>query len=283
MFVDPYDGDFSINKQCKLLGIWKSVLYYEKRPMKESDKAILDRIDEIYTECPFYGARKISKALFKFYGIEIGRKKTGSLMKIMGIEAICPKKRLSIPNKAHKKYPYLLKGLKIKRPNMVWATDITYIRLQHGYAYLVAVIDWHSRYVLSYRLSYSLDSSFCKEALLEALEKYGKPKYFNTDQGSQFTDKTFTDILEGKKIKISMDGKGRAHDNIIVERLWRSVKYDDVYPKGYETIFECEVGLKKYFALYNDKRLHQSLGYQTPAEVYFAAAVKAKRHARKAA
>jgi len=283
VFVDPYDRDFSINKQCGLLGIWKSSLYYEKLPMRESDKAILDRIDEIYTECPFYGARKIYRALFKLYGIKIGRKKTGSLMKILGIEAICPKRRLSIPNKAHKKYPYLLKGLKIKRPNRVWATDITYIRLRQGYAYLVAVIDWHSRYVLSYRLSYSLDSSFCKEALLEALEKYGKPQYFNTDQGSQFTDKTFTGILEGKKIKISMDGRGRAHDNIIVERLWRSVKYDDVYPKGYETMFECEAGLKRYFNLYNNIRLHQSLDYRTPAEVYFAAAAKAKKKVKRAA
>ncbi|MFP4466262.1 MAG: IS3 family transposase [Candidatus Goldiibacteriota bacterium] len=283
MFVDPHDKNFSINRQCKLLGVWKSALYYEKRPIKDSDKTILDRIDEIYTECPFYGARKISRALYKLHGIKIGRKKTGSLMKIMGIEAICPKKSLSIPNKAHKKYPYLLKGLKIKHPNKVWATDITYIRLRKGYAYLVAVIDWHSRYVLSYRLSYSLDSSFCKEALLEALEKYGKPQYFNTDQGSQFTDKTFTEILEGNKIKISMDGRGRAHDNIIVERLWRSVKYDDVYPNGYETMFECEVGLKRYFNLYNNTRLHQSLDYRTPAEIYFAGTDNAKRRAKNVA
>ncbi|MBP7791552.1 MAG: DDE-type integrase/transposase/recombinase [Candidatus Goldbacteria bacterium] len=197
----------------------------------------------------------------------------------MGIEAICPKKRLSIPNKVHKKYPYLLKGLKIKRSNVVWAADITYIRLRRGYAYLVAIVDWHSRYVLSY----SLDSSFCKAALLESLDKHGKPEYFNTDQGSQFTDKTFTDILEGKKIKISMDGKGRSHDNIIVERLWRSVKYDDVYPKGYETMFEYESGLKKYFKIHNNIRLHQALDYRTPAEVYFGAAVKAKRQAKNAA
>jgi putative transposase len=268
--INRDDRIFSITRQCKLLGVAKSGLYYQKRLMKDSDKTILDRIDEIYTECPFYGARKISKDLKNLYGIKAGRKKVGSMMKVLGIQAICLKKKLSRPNKAHPKYPYLLKGLKIKHPNMVWSTDITYIRLRRGYAYLVAIIDWHSRYVLSYRLSYSLDSSFCKAALLEALDKYGSPEYFNTDQGAQFTDRSFVEILEGKKIKVSMDGKGRALDNVFVERLWRSVKYEDVYLKKYETMFDCESGLKKYFAFYNNRRIHQSLDYKTPAEIYFA-------------
>jgi len=256
----------------------KSGLYYEKRPMKDSDKTILDRVDEIYTDCPFYGARKISKELKRRYGINAGRKKVGSMMEVLGIQAICLKKKLSRPNKAHTKFPYLLKGLEIKRVNQVWSKDITYIRLKHGYAYLVAVIDWYSRYVLSWRLSYSMDTSFCVEALNEALDKYGAPEYFNTDQGSQFTDKTFIGILEEKKtIKISMDGKGRALDNVFVERLWRSVKYEDVYLKKYETMFECEAGLKKYFGFYNNDRIHQSLEYKIPADIYFAGLRKVRK------
>ena len=167
--MDRNDTSYSITKQCKLLGVAKSGLYYEKRPMKDSDKTILDRVDEIYTDCPFYGARKISKELKRRYGINAGRKKVGSMMEVLGIQAICLKKKLSRPNKAHTKFPYLLKGLEIKRVNQVWSTDITYIRLKHGYAYLVAVIDWYSRYVLSWRLSYSMDTSFCVEALNEAL------------------------------------------------------------------------------------------------------------------
>jgi len=268
--IDRDNNFYSITKQCKLLSVAKSSLYYQKRPMKESDKTLLDRIDEIYTDCPFYGARKISKELKNRYGIKAGRKKVGSMMEMLGIQAICLKKKLSRPNKEHAKYPYLLKGLDINRKNMVWSTDITYIRLRHGYAYLVAVIDWYSRYVLSWKLSYSMDSSFCKDVLNEALDKYGVPEYFNTDQGSQFTDRTFVEILEGKKIKISMDGKGRALDNVFVERLWRSVKYEDVYLRRYETMFDCEAGLKKYFGFYNNRRIHQSLNYKTPAEVYFA-------------
>lgn len=278
--MDRNDTSYSITKQCKLLGVAKSGLYYEKRPMNDSDKTILDRVDEIYTDCPFYGARKISKELKRRYGIKAGRKKVGSMMEVLGIQAICLKKKLSRPNKAHAKFPYLLKGLEIKRVNQVWSTDITYIRLKHGYAYLVAVIDWHSRYVLSWRLSYSMDTSFCVAALNEALDKYGNPEYFNTDQGSQFTDKAFIGVLEEKKtIKISMDGKGRALDNVFVERLWRSVKYEDVYLKKYETMFECEAGLKKYFRFYNNDRIHQSLEYKIPADVYFAGQRKTKKAA----
>jgi len=243
-------------------------LYYERRPIKETDRLILNRIDEIYTECPFYGARKISRELYNRHGIKAGRKKVRSMMKTLGLEAICLKKKLSRPNKQHAKYPYLLKGLEIKRRNMVWSTDITYIRLSHGYVYLVAVIDWYSRYVLSWRISYSMDTSFCIVALNEALDNYGTPEYFNTDQGSQFTDKDFVGILEEKKIKISMDGKGRALDNVFVERLWRSVKYEDVYLRKYENMFDCEFGLKKYFTFYNFTRIHQGLDYKTPAEIY---------------
>jgi putative transposase len=233
--------------------------------MKDSDKTILDRIDEIYTECPFYGARRISKELYRRYRIKAGRKKVGSMMEKMQIQAICLKKKLSRPNKEHAKYPYLLKGIVINRRNMVWSTDITYIRLSRGYAYLVAVIEWYSRYVLSWKISYSMDTSFCTAALNEALDKYGVPEYL----GSQFTDKVFVGILEDKKIKISMEGKGRALDNVFVERLWRSVKYENVYLRKYETMFECESGLKKYFAFYNNERIHQSLDYKTLAEIYF--------------
>lgn len=248
--------------------------------MKDSDKTILDKVDEIYTECPFYGARRISKELYRRYRLKAGRKKVGRMMKTLGIEAICLKKKLSRPNKEHAKYPYLLKGLDINHRNMVWSADITYIRLSRGYAYLVAIIDWYSRYVLSWRLSYSMDTSFCISALNEALDTYGTPEYFNTDQGSQFTDKTFVGILEEKKtIKISMDGKGRALDNVFVERLWRSVKYEDVYLRKYETMFECEAGLKKYFGFYNNDRIHQSLGYKIPADVYFPKSRKTRKAA----
>lgn len=268
--IKSADEELSITKQCQLLGVAKSVLYYKKRPMKERDKIILNKIDEIYTKMPYYGARRISKELKRVYKLKAGREKVGRMMEMLGIKAIYPKKRMSIRNKEHRIYPYLLKGVEIGRANVVWSADITYIRLRGSYVYLVAIIDWYSRYVLSYRISQTLGSSFCKEAVREAIKRYGMPEYFNTDQGSQFTDRTFVEILELSGIKVSMDGKGRVYDNIFVERLWRTVKYENIYLMDYETVFDCEVGLKKYFAHYNNERIHQALDYETPAGVYLA-------------
>jgi len=227
----------------------------------------MNRIDEIFTEHPFLGSRKIREELIR-EGWSVGRDIVSSLMKEMRLIAIYPKPRLSRKHPEHKIYPYLLRGMDIIRPNQVWSTDITYIRVSRGFFYLVAVIDWFSRYVLSWRLSNSLEVTFCLEALGEALEK-GTPEIFNTDQGSQFTSDDFTGILLKKKIDISMDGRGRALDNIFVERLWRSVKYEEVYIRDYQSGKETKEGLTRYFTYYNQKRLHQSLAYKTPYEVHY--------------
>jgi putative transposase len=224
-------------------------------------------IDEQFTRTPFYGKRRMA-AFLKRIGFEIGPKKVRSLMELMGLEAIYPKPRLSLGNKNHKKYPYLLKDVVIDRPGKVLSADITYIRLEKGFVYLVAIIDWFSRYVPSWKVSTLLDSQFCVEALEETLKQL-TPEIFNTDQGVQFTSSCFTGVLEKQKIAISMDGKGRALDNIFVERLWRSVKYEEVYTKDYKTVKEAEEGLKEYFEFYNKTRLHQSLSYKTPYEVHF--------------
>jgi putative transposase len=218
-------------------------------------------IDALYTKCPFYGSRKLA--------VELGanRKRIQRLMRVMGIEAIYPKRRTTRPAKGHKLYPYLLRNVAIVRPNQVWSTDITYIPMQHGFLYLAAVMDWFSRYVLSWRLSNTLDGEFCLEAL-EAALALGKPEIFNTDQGSQFTALSFTSSLERRGVSISMDGRGRALDNVFIERLWRSVKYEEVYLKDYRDGWEAESSLAAYFAFYCQKRIHQSLGYRTPAEVY---------------
>jgi putative transposase len=244
----------------------RSSFYYEPVPVSAEDKVIMDLIDEIYTDCPFYGARKISLEL-KDLKIPAGRRRTGSLMRLMGLEAVFPKRNLSKPHPDHPVYPYLLRGVEITRSNQVWSMDITYVKLKRGFVYLAAVIDWHSRYVLSFRLSNTLTPDFCVEALEEALE-YGTPEISNTDQGSQFTSHEFITVLKKNNIQISMDGRGRAIDNIFVERLWRSVKYENVYLKGYETIPDAEAGLKEYFEFYNLDRKHQSLGYKTPWIVY---------------
>ena len=225
-------------------------------------------IDEIYTEMPFYGVRKITKELQE-RGYRVNHKRISRLMALMGLEAIYQKPRLSQPNKENRVYPYLLKGMNINRSNQVWATDITYIPMERGFVYLVAILDWHSRYVLSWRVSTSLDTVFCLDALQEALKKYGTPDIFNQDQGSQFTSQEWTQALLNASIRISMDGKGRYLDNIFVERLWRTVKYEDVYLKRYETVRQVKEGLNDYFELYNHRRLHQALDYKTPAQVYF--------------
>jgi putative transposase len=229
----------------------------------------MNLIDEQYTKMPFYGVEKMTEWLRR-QGFPVNPKRTRRLLRLMGLEAIYPKKRLSIPAESYKKYPYLLRDLAIERPDQVWCADITYIRMLHGFLYLVAVMDWYSRYVLAWELSNSLDRQFCLDALDKALA-ISQPEIFNSDQGSQFTSNEFTDRLETSGVRISMDGRGRVFDNIFIERLWRSVKYEEVYLHTYETVKDARDGLSRYFRLYNTERLHESLGYRTPHEVYFGA------------
>jgi putative transposase len=228
----------------------------------------MNRTDEIFTAYPFLGNRRL-RFFLGLEGWEVGRDWMRTIMQKLGIEAICPKRSLSKPDKNHHIYPYLLKGVEITRSNQVWSSDITYIWLGCGFAYLMAIIDWYSRRVLSWRLSNTLDADFCIEALKESLVRHGKPDIFNTDQGAQFTSDDFVGTLLAAGVKISMDGKGRALDNVFVERLWRSVKYEDIYLHGYCTIPEVKAGLERYFVFYNTIRPHQSLGYKTPERVYF--------------
>lgn len=228
---------------------------------------LLRTLDELHLKFPFYGARKLVVEFSK-QGIDVGRKKVCSLLRLLGLEALYRKPRTTIPDKEHKVYPYLLREVAVDRANQVWATDITYIPLAKGYVYLVAVIDWYSRKVLSWRLSNTLDTDFCVEALIEALSKYGKPEIFNSDQGCQFTSVAFTDVLKNAGIQISMDGKGRWMDNRFVERLWKSLKYEEVYLKGYESVRVAERSIGEYFSFYNSVRSHQALDYRTPDAVY---------------
>ena len=260
-------SSISIRRQCSLLGLNRSTAYYEKRPESPVNAALCEAIREQYEKTPFYGVPRMTEHLRRA-GRPVGPKRVRRLMRLMGLRAIYPKRRLSAPNKAHKVYPYLLRGVKIKRPDQVWATDITYIRLKEGHAYLTAVMDWASRYVLSWELSNTLDASFCVETLEEALA-ISKPEIFNSDQGSQYTGEAFTGRLKEAGIQISMDGKGRALDNVIVERFWRSVKYEEVYLHDYASMSEARKGLERYFRFYNRERPHQSLGWRTPAETYF--------------
>lgn len=266
--VDEENNVVSIRKQCDLLGLNRSSYYLPARQPESSENIeLMKKIDLIYTESPYYGSRKI-KAMLRDQGIKVSRRRIQRLMRLMGIQSIAPKPNTSKPGKQHKIYPYLLRGLTITEANHVWATDITYIPTAKGFCYLAAVVDWGTRTVLSWRLSNTMDADFCIEALEEAIEKYGKPKIFNTDQGSQFTSEAFTKVLKDSDIKISMDGKGRALDNIIVERLWRTVKYECIYPNGYENMLEIRVGLNKYFKKYNTERPHSSLDNRKPMEVY---------------
>jgi len=267
--IEPKNKKISIRQQCSLLALTRSVYYRKPKPISKEDIRIMNLLDEIYTKRPFFGSRRMKKELFKRKGIRVNRKRIQRLMRQMGLEAIYPKPNLSRRNIEHKIYPYLLRNLAVTRPNQVWATDITYIRTTSGFVYLTVIMDWFSRKVLSWRLSNTLDSSFCVEALEEALRRYGTPEIFKTDQGSQFTSKAFTSVLIEHGIKISMDGKGRALDNVFVERLWRSVKYEDVYLRGYETMKEVKAGLREYFKFYNEERFHQGLDEQTPDYVYF--------------
>lgn len=253
----------SIRRQCELLRVSRSSLYYEPVPDSKEQLSLMRRIDEIHLDKPFYGSRLMTQML-KRKGHEVNRKRVQRLMRLMDIESVAPKPNTSRPSVEHPKYPYLLRNLKIYKPNQVWATDVSYIPLTLGFAYLVAIMDLFSRLVLSWRVSNTLDPGFCVEALQEALSRYGKPEIFNSDQGSQFTCSDFTGVLLAKGIKISMDGKGRYTDNIFVERLWRSLKYEDVYPNDYSNVSESRVGIGRYFDFYNTERPHQSLGYQTP-------------------
>jgi len=261
-------SQLSIRAQCRLLGVNRGTVYYQAREISLSDQAVMRLLDEQYTRRPQYGVERMT-AWLKRKGIVAGHNRIRRLMRLMGLEAIYPKPRLSQPDsREHRKYPYLLRGLVIERANHVWAADITYIRLWQGFVYLVAIMDWHSRYVLSWSLCNTLDAYFCVEALRQALA-IGKPQIFNTDQGSQFTSDDFTGVLNSVGVAISMDGRGRVFDNIFVERLWRSVKYEEVYLKDYGTVDQARENLAGYFHFYNYERLHQSLGYLTPAEVYF--------------
>jgi putative transposase len=249
-----------------LLGLSRSSLYYEPGGEAAEDLRLMRRIDERYTACPFYGSRRMTAWLTE-HGEEVNRKRVRRLMRVMGLEAIYPKPRLSLAGKGHRIYPYLLRDVKVVRRDQVWSADITYVPMTAGFMYLAAVIDWYSRYVVAWRLSNTLDGGFCLEMLEEAL-RAGKPEVFNTDQGVQFTAAAFTGELESAGVAMSMDGRGRALDNVFVERLWRSVKYEDIYIRGYEAVPELHRGLARYFAFYNDERLHQSLDYRTPAAVY---------------
>jgi len=256
-----------LTRQSQILELSRSSLYYEAVPISDRDLELMRRIDEIHLRHPFMGSRSIRDQL-QDMGHKVGRQHVSTLMRKMGIAAMYRKPRLSKPHPDHKVYPYLLRNLDISRANQVWAADITYIPMARGFCYLVAVMDWASRKVLAWRLSNTLDTSFCVEALHEALARYGTPEIFNTDQGSQFTSDTFTGILESHNISISMDGKGRWLDNAFIERLWWSVKYQDVYLKAYNSIAEARKGLSVYFEFYNSRRRHQSLEWRIPDDVY---------------
>ncbi len=264
--VDRRHPSLSVVSQCKLLGISRSGLYYQPAGMSEEDLALMKMIDRQYLATPFYGARRLA-AWLRNQGYRVNRKRVRRLMQVMGLKAIYRRPRTSTPAPGHRIYPYLLSGMEITRPNQVWAADITYIPMARGFLYLVAIMDWRSRYVLSWRLSNTLDGDFCVEALEEALRK-GRPDMLNTDQGAQFTGEAFTGMLERQGVRISQDGKGRYSDNLFVERLWRTVKYEEVYLKAYQDGIEARIGIGDYFRFYNTQRPHQALGYQTPAEAY---------------
>jgi putative transposase len=262
------EHSLSLTRQSQLLELSRSSLYYEAAPISDRDLELMRAIDELHMKHPFMGSRSIRDQL-QDKGYQVGRQHVSTLMKKMGIAALYKKPRLSKPHPDHKVYPYLLRGMEITRANHVWAADITYLPMARGFCYLVAIMDWASRKVLAWRLSNTLDASFCVEAVQEAITRYGVPDIFNTDQGSQFTSDAFIGILESHSIDISMDGKGRWMDNVFIERLWWSVKYQDVYLKAYGSIAEARKGLREYFAFYNTQRRHQSLDRRTPDDVYW--------------
>lgn len=257
-----------ITRQSALLGLARSTAYYRPRPIGEADLALMRRIDELHLQCPFAGSRML-RDLLRAEGHAIGRKHVRTLMRRMGLAALYRRPNTSRSEPGHHVYPYLLRDVAITRANQVWSTDITYVPMAKGFAYLVAVIDWYSRRVLAWRLSNTMTVDFCVDALQEALARHGTPEIFNSDQGSPFTSQAFTSVLEEHGVAISMDGRGRWRDNVIIERLWRTVKYEDIYLHGYETITAARNGLKRYFAFYNGRRPHSALGAATPEQTYF--------------
>jgi putative transposase len=257
----------SVRRQCELLAVNRSSLYYTPVESDAEELALMRRIDELHLKHPFFGSRMLTQTL-KQQGCRINRKHVQRLMRLMGLESMAPKPKTSSPSHEHPVYPYLLREVAVCRVNQVWASDITYIPMAHGFAYLVAIIDWYSRLVLAWRLSNTLETAFCIEALQEALARFGGPEIFNTDQGAQFTADSFTRVLHDCGIKISMDGKGRCIDNVFVERLWRSLKYEEVYLNPPDSMGEARLGIGRYFNFYNNERPHQALGYQTPASFY---------------
>jgi putative transposase len=261
-------GNLSIQKQVRLLGLSRSSFYYRPRAVSDADLKLMRQIDELHLEYPFAGSRLLRDMLAQ-RSLQVGRKHVCTLMRRMAIEALYRKPNTSKPAPGHRIYPYLLRGVSVTRPNQVWAMDISYIPMARGFVYLAAVIDWFSRRVLSWKLSITMDVSFCLETLDEALGKYGKPEIFNTDQGSQFTSVAFTDRLKQKGIRISMDGKGRWADNVFVERFWRSIKYEEVYLHAYESVSAARSGIGRYVEFFNQQRPHSSLNRQTPDQVYF--------------
>ena len=265
--IDKEDS-LPVTRQCEILELSRSGVYYNPVPLSARELEIMRQIDEIHLLSPFYGSRNIRNDLWA-KGYNIGRDHVRCLMRRMGIEALYVKPRLSLCHPGHVKYPYLLRGLEITKANHVWASDITYLPMARGFCYLVAIMDWASRKVLAWRLSNTLDSAFCVDALEEAISKFGCPEIFNTDQGSQFTAEAFTNTLRVNNIAISMDGKGRWMDNVFIERLWKSVKYEDIYLKAYASMAEVKNGLATYFKFYNEKRWHNSFDRKTPAMVYF--------------
>jgi putative transposase len=265
--IEPQNSRISQRIHCTLLGIHRSGLYYEPQKPSQQDLELMRAIDEEFLQHPYYGRRRMTVEMVK-KGFFVGQKKVRTTMEFMGLEAIYPKPNLSAADKERKKFPYLLRNLVVDHCDQAWAADITYIPLLGGFGYLFAIIDWYSRYVIEWELSNLLDTGFCMMALKRSLSQK-KPEIFNTDQGVQFTSNQFTGRLEESGIKISMDGRGRALDNVFVKRLWRSVKYEDIYLKGYENLKGLRLGLAKYFEFYNERRPHQELGYRTPSEVYF--------------
>lgn len=274
--IEPAHPALSLRRQCELLGLNRSAWYYERAPESPENLQLMRLIDEQYTRTPFYGWPRMTAYLREDKGYLVNHKRVQRLMQIMGIQALYPKPRTTVAGAAHCIYPYLLRGLKIEQPNQVWSADITYIPMTHGFMYLVAILDWFSRYVITWQLSNTLDGRFCLDALEMALGRR-RPEIFNTDQGVQFTATAFTQTLAHAGIRISMDGRGRALDNIFIERLWRTVKYENVYLMEYASVPELEAGLNTYFHFYNHERRHQSLGYHTPASVYLARCAQLNR------
>jgi putative transposase len=262
------DHALRVTKQAELVGIARSTVYYLSRPVSADDLALMREIDALHTEFPFAGARML-RGLLAAKGSKVGRRHVKTLMRRMGIEALYRKPRTTKPEPGHKIFPYLLRGLEITRPNQVWAMDITYIPMAQGFVYLTVVLDWFSRRVLAWRMSITMEAAFCVDALEEALARYGKPEIFNTDQGSQFTGTAFTGMLAKNDIRISMDGKGAWRDNVFVERLWRTIKYEEVYLHAYESVSEARGGIGRYLDLYNHRRPHSSLDGRTPDDAYF--------------